>query len=116
MERGTKMQLELFDETETMSEVELEKQKAKSFVTNNIYHSAGHKRFIKNYLDQGDVKNAYQAFRKAFLTYGFGYPGSYAFRTYKNRGEIRYFTSHKQAEHIYVDSQELFEVLLEQIK
>jgi len=111
-----KMQLELFDETETMSEVELEKQKAISFVTNNIYHSAGHKRFIKNYLDQVDVKNAYQEFRKAFLTYGFGYPDGYAFRTYKSRGEIRYFTSLKQAEHIYVDSQELFQILVGQIK
>lgn len=108
-------QLQLFSDEEFMSKEELEIKNAKKYVARTIYRSSGRKGFINTHLSDGDMEGAYKEFDEAFRTFGFLHPKSYSFTSYRNIGNIRYYSDGVQME-IQANSKELFEILLECLK
>lgn len=101
------MQLELFSETEIMSEKEIKKKKAKEYTVNSIFRSSGQRGIIKKYLELNEVEKAYKEFDKAFRTYGFGH-GDYSFHAIFGKGKITVDRNFS----FPVTSKELFQILL----
>src|SRR5699024_3658519 len=74
------MQIELFDDTEIMSNEEIQKKEGREYTACSIFRSSGHGREIQRLLVQNETEKAFQLFDKAFRTYGFGC-GKYSFIT-----------------------------------
>lgn len=110
------MQMGLFEANELLEGDELEIHEAKVFTAKNIFRSAGIRKQMEYFLSHNDKGNAYKVFNKAFRNYGFGFPNSYGFFSYRGNGEIRYYKKEDHSEQfVEVKSDELFDLLLENI-
>lgn len=84
-------QMSLFSAEELLGGQGLLEHEAKLHVLKVILRSCSNRELIKGALDEGDVDEARKWFADSFRTFGFMFPNSYSFTSYRDTATIRYY-------------------------
>lgn len=84
-------QMSLFSAEELLDGQDLLEYNAKLHVLKVILRSCSNRQLIREALSEGDIDEARKWFADSFRTFGFMFPDSYSFTSYRDTATIRYY-------------------------